>query len=68
MPAGYSGKPIATKLGFKSGMRAIFVNKPLHYKKLVGNLPAEFEVKSRLAGKFDLKAKAARRCQNLRGR
>ena len=39
MPAGYSGTSLLKKLGIKPGMRACFVNAPLHYAELLGPLP-----------------------------
>ena len=39
MPAGYSGTPLAKKLGLKPGMRARFINAPDHYKDLLGGVP-----------------------------
>jgi hypothetical protein len=53
-PAGYSGKPLATKLGFKPGMRVYFADAPAHYRRLLGPLPADTDVRNRLTGRFDL--------------
>ena len=39
MAAGYSGKPVSTKLGIKEGTRVAVVNAPGDYAKLVGGLP-----------------------------
>ena len=54
MPAGYSGKPLAAKLGFKPGMNVIFINPPESYPKDLGKLPDAITIKKRLAGSFDL--------------
>jgi hypothetical protein len=42
--AGYSGTPLAKKLGFKEGFRAGFVNPPKGFDKDLGNLPANVEI------------------------
>lgn len=39
MAAGYSGKPLAQKLGIKGGARLVVVNPPESYWKLLGPLP-----------------------------
>ena len=39
MSAGYSGTPLAKKLGFKPGMRVAAVGAPANYKKLLAPLP-----------------------------
>ncbi len=36
---GYSGKTLAKKLGFKSGMRAAFYHAPRDYQTMLGKLP-----------------------------
>jgi hypothetical protein len=51
--AGYSGKPLVTKLGIKERSTAIFLNAPEHYRALLGELPAGVEVAEKLAGQFD---------------
>jgi hypothetical protein len=40
-PAGYSGKPLAAKLGIKPGIRIWALNPPPHYEALLGPLPAQ---------------------------
>ncbi|HUS10647.1 MAG TPA: hypothetical protein VMZ30_09295 [Pyrinomonadaceae bacterium] len=42
--AGYSGTPLAKKLGFKEGFRAGFVNPPEAFQKELGTLPADVEI------------------------
>lgn len=38
--SGYSGTPLAKKLGIKPGFRIKLVNQPKHYFALLGDLPA----------------------------
>ena len=38
---GYSGTPLAKKLGIKSGFKAKLVNSPLYYIQLFTDMPAE---------------------------
>ncbi|OAI42256.1 hypothetical protein AYO41_04570 [Verrucomicrobia bacterium SCGC AG-212-E04] len=38
--AGYSGTPLAQKLGFKSGDRVYLDNSPKHFRSLLATLPA----------------------------
>lgn len=42
--AGYSGTPLAKKLGFKEGFRAGFVNPPKGFQRELGALPAHVEI------------------------
>jgi len=42
--AGYSGTPLAQKLGFKEGFRAGLVNPPRDFQKELGTLPANVEI------------------------
>lgn len=51
--AGYSGKPLAHKLGLKPGMRVHFQDAPPGYDGLLGDLPDGLEVVERLDGAFD---------------
>jgi hypothetical protein len=37
--AGYSGKPLAEKLGIKAGMTVVTIAPPRGYRKLLGNSP-----------------------------
>ena len=39
LAAGYSGKPLADKLGLKPGTAAAVVNPPSHYQGLLGDMP-----------------------------
>ncbi|MEK6748814.1 MAG: hypothetical protein AABY83_06365 [Pseudomonadota bacterium] len=36
--SGYSGKPLATKLGFKPGMTVLLINAPASYKSWLGEI------------------------------
>src|SRR5262245_35436004 len=51
--AGYSGTPLLKKLGLASGQRAFVEAAPGDYLTLLGPLPEELEMASRLAGQFD---------------
>ena len=42
--AGYSGTPLAQKLGFKEGFRTGLVNPPKGFDKELGDLPANVEM------------------------
>jgi hypothetical protein len=42
--AGYSGTPLAQKLGFKEGFRAALVNPPKDFLKELGKLPANVQI------------------------
>lgn len=43
MPSGYSGTPLARKLGIKSGFRVLLYNQPDHYFDLFADLPDDLE-------------------------
>jgi hypothetical protein len=43
MPAGYSGTPLARKLGYKPGLRVLLDNAPDHYRAIVDPLPDSVE-------------------------
>lgn len=43
MPAGYSGTPLAKKLGIKSGMKLFAYQAPAHYHSLLDTLPEACE-------------------------
>jgi hypothetical protein len=51
---GYSGTPLARKLGFKAGFRATYVNAPEGFDALLGELPDGVRVLRRLAAPLDL--------------
>ncbi len=52
--AGYSGTPLAKKLGIKSGMVVRVVNAPGDYANLVDPLPAGVVISSKAAKDLDL--------------
>jgi hypothetical protein len=51
---GYSGTPLAKKLGIKEGHRAAFPSAPEEFGALLGDLPAGVTVKSRASGPLDV--------------
>ncbi|HYG51721.1 MAG TPA: DUF3052 domain-containing protein [Flavobacteriales bacterium] len=46
-PTGYSGTPLAKKLGLKNGDKIRLINQPVHYLDLFDTLPEIEEVKSK---------------------
>lgn len=54
MTAGYSGKPLAEKLGIKEGFRIAIVNPPSGYKSVLGPLPAKVRFSKATDGQLDL--------------
>ncbi len=52
--AGYSGTPLATKLGIKPGIQICVVDAPDGYLKLIEPLPEGTRVVSRLSGNTDM--------------
>ena len=52
--AGYSGTPLAKKLGIKEGHRLAFPGAPKGFDELLGQLPDGVTVKSRAAGPLDV--------------
>lgn len=53
-PAGYSGTPLAKKLGIGEGMRLFVAGAPGDYGELVAPLPRRLELAARLDAKTDL--------------
>lgn len=51
---GYSGSPLATKLGIKEGHRVVFPYAPEGFRDLLGELPDDVAVKSRATGPLDV--------------
>jgi hypothetical protein len=49
MPAGYSGTPLAKKLGIKDGMRVIALNAPDGYRRWLVGLPDTAAISTTLA-------------------
>jgi hypothetical protein len=52
--AGYSGTPLPQKLGIKPNQRIAFVNAPKDFPKLLGKLPENTTIVSRLNDPLDL--------------
>jgi Protein of unknown function (DUF3052) len=52
--AGYSGTPLAKKLGIKPGTRVFVDNEPANYRELLQPLPEDVTFTRRLAGRVDL--------------
>ncbi len=52
--AGYSGTPLAKKLGIKPGARVLVDNGPENYRELVDPLPEGVTLLRRSAGRLDL--------------
>lgn len=52
--AGYSGTPLAKKLGIRAGFRLKTKNAPADYSALIAPLPDSVTVSSRLRGDVDL--------------
>jgi hypothetical protein len=48
--AGYSGTPLVQKLGIKPGFRVFVAGAPGDYRRLVGALPENVTITSRLSG------------------
>jgi hypothetical protein len=53
-PAGYSGTPLARKLGVKSGARLTLVHAPAGLDDALGELPGGISVSRRLRGSSDV--------------
>jgi len=51
---GYSGTPLAAKLGITAGCRVVLVNAPADYKALVAPLPQAVRFDSRLGTSTDI--------------
>jgi len=52
--AGYSGTPLAKKLGFKEGFRVAFINEPSEFLEEIGSLPEGIVFAAPTAHKVDL--------------
>jgi hypothetical protein len=52
--AGYSGTPLAKKLGIKEGHRVAFPSAPDGFRELLGELPDDVTVRSRAVGPLDV--------------
>ena len=56
MPAGYSGTPLAKKLGIKPGHRVSTVNEPDEFRSLLVDLPSDVDLDAELEGRPDVVA------------
>ncbi|MGI9644378.1 MAG: DUF3052 domain-containing protein [Ilumatobacteraceae bacterium] len=54
MPAGYSGTPLARKLGIGDGSRVSLVAEPDGFRSLLEPLPAAVEFRTTLRGRADV--------------
>ena len=54
MNAGYSGTPLAKKLGIKAGTRVLAINTPHDYLELLDPIPAGVEIMSENTGAFEI--------------
>jgi hypothetical protein len=52
--AGYSGTPLAAKLGIKSGFSVLVVNEPASYRQLLAPLPADVTFVKKLTNSVDV--------------
>ncbi len=52
--AGYSGRPLAAKLGLKEGLRISLVHEPAHYLSLLGKLPPGAKILGPRASNLDI--------------
>ena len=50
MPAGYSGTPLAKKLGIKPGQRVLIAGGPQGFEKTLGELPERVQLVTSLRG------------------
>jgi hypothetical protein len=53
-PAGYSGTPLARKLGIKPDMRVGLISAPEGFETMLGDLPPGVALRRRLQGRFDV--------------
>ncbi|GAA2110042.1 DUF3052 family protein [Microlunatus panaciterrae] len=54
MTEGYSGTPLARKLGIKPGMRIVLLSTPRELESWVSSLPGDLPIGRRVAGHADL--------------
>ena len=52
--AGYSGTPLAKKLGIKEGSHVVLAGAPPHYRSLLEPLPSNVHFSTRLTGVTDI--------------
>ncbi len=54
MVAGYSGTPLASKLGLRAGTQLLVVNAPVGYRDLLAPLPDGARISTRATGRADI--------------
>ena len=54
MPAGYSGTPLAKKLGIANGSRATTIDAPTDFRELLAPIPDGVEFRTTLRGRADV--------------
>ena len=54
MPAGYSGTPLAKKLGIEAGHRVGLIGAPEGFEEILEGLPEGVRLSRRAAGRFDV--------------
>lgn len=64
-PAGYSGTPLAKKLGIEAGMAVCAIEAPAGYRELLAGLPAGVEFVSKVSPATDIVHAFASRKANL---
>jgi hypothetical protein len=65
---GYSGKPVVQKLGIKPGFCIFASGAPAAYADIVGKLPADVTIVTRLAGSIDMVHLFATEAADLAGK
>ena len=68
MPAGYSGTPLAKKLGIKPGHRLGLIAAPDYTEAILAPLPPDVTVRRRAQGRFDVIVFFCRRGKDLAAR
>lgn len=68
MPAGYSGTPLAKKLGIKPGNRVGLIGAPEGFEATLDGLPEDVRLSRRAAGRFDVIIFFTRRAAELERR
>lgn len=66
--AGYSGTPLAKKLGIKEGARVGLIGAPKGFARTLGRLPPGVEVRTQARGRFDVIVVFATRVAELERR
>ena len=66
--AGYSGTPLAKKLGIRDGQRGLTLNEPPDYLRLIGPIPDGVRLSSRFRKDVDLCHYFTRQAADLKGK